>query len=81
MAETAALGGAKSYPVVELLRRNGSAVSLAAAATVFVVGLSATSDRSPGSVLRTLSLAALAGLAVKNLSEINEIVAETLLPQ
>ena len=81
MHETSALGGVTTYPLVELLRRNGPAVSLASAAAVFVIALSASDDRGVGSVLRTLGLATIVGLAVKNLSEINEIVAETLLPQ
>jgi hypothetical protein len=81
MDEMSALGGAPIYPVVELLRRNGPAVSLASAAAVFVIALSASNDRGVGSILRTLGLATIVGLAVKDLSEINEIVAETLLPQ
>jgi hypothetical protein len=81
MDETSALGGAPTYPVVELLRRNGPALSLASAAAVFVIVLSASNDRGLGSILRTLGLATIVGLAVKDLSEINEIVAETLLPQ
>ena len=81
MHETSALGGVTTYPLVELLRRRGPAVSVASAAAVFVIALSASDDRGVGSVLRTLGLATIVGLAVKNLSEINEIVAETLLPQ
>jgi hypothetical protein len=81
MDETSALGGATTYPVVELLRRNGLAVSLASSAAVFAIALSASDDRGVGTILRTLGLAAIVGLAVKNLGEINEIVAETLLPQ
>ena len=56
-------------------------MSLASAAAVFVIALSASNDRGLGSILRTLGLATIVGLAVKDLSEINEIVAETLLPQ
>jgi hypothetical protein len=81
MHETSALGGVTTYPLVELLRRNGPVVSLASAAAVFVIALSASDDRGAGSILRTLGLATIVGLAVKNLSGINEIVAETLLPQ
>ena len=81
MSETSVLGQPPSYPVVELLRRNGPAVSLASAAVVFAVALGGSSDRGVGSVLRSVSLAAVTGLAVKNLTEINAIVAETLLPQ
>ena len=81
MSETSVLGEAPSYPVVEMLRRNGPAASLAAGAVVFAITLGSSRERGPGAILRSLSLAAVAGLAVKNLSEINEIVAETLLPQ
>ncbi len=81
MSETSVLGEPPHYPAVELLRRNGPAVSLAAAAVVFAIVLGGSSDRGAGAILRGLSLAAVTGLAVKNLSEINEIVAETLLPQ
>jgi hypothetical protein len=81
MNETSVLGEAPSYPMVELLRRNGPALSLAAGALVFVAALGGSGDRGAGSVLRSLGLAAAAGLAVKNLSELNAIIADTLLPQ
>ncbi len=81
MHEPAELGGPDTYPVVDLLRRHGRELAIGAAALVFGVALTASADRGPASVLRSLSLAAVAGLVVKNLSEINQIVAETLLPQ
>jgi hypothetical protein len=81
MQESSVLGGPPTYPVVELLRRHGPAVSLASAAVVFAVAVGGSRDYGPGSLLRGLGLAAVAGLAVKNLAELNQIVAETLLPQ
>ncbi len=81
MQEHPPLNGPPSYPTVRLLQRYGRAMAVGAGAVVFAVALGASAERGPGSVLRSLGLGALAALAVKNLSEINAIVAETLLPQ
>jgi hypothetical protein len=81
MEDLGALGKPPSYPVLEILRRQGRAAALASAAAVFLVTVGSSDKCGPGSILRGLCLAAMTGLAVQNLAEINEIVADTLLPQ
>ena len=81
MGVAAELGGAPTYPVMELLRRHGRATAVAAAGAAFVLAIGGSRERGPASVVRGLAWAAVAGVAVKNLSELNQIVAETLLPQ
>ena len=75
------LGSLPNYPVMALLRRHGYPAALAAAAVAFALAAGGDGATGTGRVLRGLAWAAIAGVAVKNLSEINEIVAETLLPQ
>ena len=75
------LGSPPSYPVMALLRRHGHAAALGAAGIAFALAVGGSGAGGPARVLRGLAWAALAGVAVKNLSEINEVVAETLLPQ
>jgi hypothetical protein len=47
----------------------------------FVLAVGSSRGCGAGRLLRGLAWAAAAGVAVKNLAEINQIVAETLLPQ
>jgi uncharacterized membrane protein YjfL (UPF0719 family) len=75
------LGSPPTYPVMELLRRHGQAAALASAGVAFALAVASSRGRGGASVLRGLAWAAVAGVAVKNLSELNQIVAETLLPQ
>jgi hypothetical protein len=66
---------------MELLRRHGQAAALGAAGMAFVLTVGGSRERGAASLVRGLAWAAVAGVAVKNLSELNQIVAETLLPQ
>jgi hypothetical protein len=76
-----ALDSPPTYPVMELLRRHGQAAALASAGVAFALALGSSREGGAGRLVRGLAWAAVAGVAVKNLAEINQIVAETLLPQ
>ncbi len=73
--------GRQPYPMVSALREYGDELSAASAIGVFVAVLAASRDKGLGALLRAAVLATLVGLGVKNLSELNSIIAETLLPQ
>lgn len=75
------LGSPPTYPVMELLRRHGQAAAVASAGVAFALAVGSSRERGAASVLRGLAWAAVTGVAVKNLGELNRIVAETLLPQ
>jgi hypothetical protein len=77
----AELGSSPTYPVMELLRRHGQAAALASAGVAFALAIGSSQERDGTSLLRGLAWAAVAGVAVKNLAEINQIVGDTLLPQ
>jgi hypothetical protein len=68
------------YPVLQALRKNGREISMAAgiavAATVFLA-----SKKSPISLVQAVGVGTLVALGIRNLSELNDIIAETLLPQ
>ena len=75
------LGRPPTYPVMELLRRHGQAAAVVSAGVAFALAVGSSRECGPGRVVRGVAWAAIAGVAVKNLTEINQIVAETLLPQ
>ncbi len=77
----AELGTPPTYPVMELLRRHGQAAALATAGVAFALAAGSSREGGAARLVRGLVWAAAAGVAVKNLAEINQIVAETLLPQ
>ena len=77
----AELGSPPTYPVMELLRQHGQTAALAAAGVAFALAVGGSRERGAASVVRGLAWAAAAGVAVKNLAELNQVVAETLLPQ
>ncbi|HLH24577.1 MAG TPA: hypothetical protein VK066_18805 [Chloroflexota bacterium] len=77
----AELGSPPTYPVMGLLRQHGRAAALSAAGVAFALAVGGSHDRGAASILRGLAWAAVAGAAVKNLAELNQVVAETLLPQ
>ena len=81
MAVAEELGRPPTYPVMELLRRHGQAAAVASAGLAFALAMSSSRECGAGRLVRGLAWAAIAGAAVKNLTEINQIVAETLLPQ
>jgi hypothetical protein len=68
------------YPVLQALRRNGREFSIAAgivvAGTVFL-----SSKKTPWDLVQAVGLGALVGLGIRNLSELNDIIGDTLLPQ
>ncbi|MDE3194596.1 MAG: hypothetical protein KGN00_13030 [Chloroflexota bacterium] len=69
------------YPVLNAMRRHGDELSVATAVGVFCAVLASSDRRDAGAVLRAALLGALVGLGVKNLSELNDIIADTLVPQ
>jgi hypothetical protein len=75
------LVGRPPYPMVDALREHGEELSVAAAFAVFLALLAASSDKGAGSIVRAAVVAALVGLGVKNLSELDSIIGDTLLPQ
>jgi len=81
MSSEPVLGEPTSYWTVDLLRRRGRELSIGAAAIAFAIAVGSSERKGAMPVLRGLGLAALVGFGVKNLSELNEIIADTLLPQ
>ena len=64
-----------------LLRRDGPAAALASAGVAFALAVGTSREGGAARLVRGLAWAAVAGAAVKNLAELNQIVADTLLPQ
>lgn len=71
----------RHYPVINTLRRYGPEASAATAIGVFIAVLASTERTDGGAFLRAGILAALLGVGIKNLSELSEIIADTLIPQ
>lgn len=71
----------RPYPMVDALRHHGDELSLAAAVGVFVALLAASPRKGASATLRAAVVGLLVGLGVKNLSELNSIIGDTLLPQ
>jgi len=69
------------YPVLNAIRRYGDEASVASALAVFLMVLASSERHDARALFRAALLAALVGLGVKNLSELNEIIADTLVPQ
>jgi hypothetical protein len=68
------------YPVLQALRRNGREISVAAG--VVVAGsMFLSSKKTPLALLQAVGLGALVAVGIRNLSELDDIIAETLLPQ
>jgi hypothetical protein len=71
---------ADPYPVLQALRRNGRELSIAAG--VVVAGSVFLSARkTPWALIQAVGLGALVAVGIRNLSELDDIIAETLLPQ
>jgi hypothetical protein len=77
----AELGTPPTYPIMELLRRHGRAAALASAGVAFALAVGGGRGGGAARLGRGLAWAVVAGVAVKNLAELNQVVAETLLPQ
>lgn len=69
------------YPVLNTMRRYGQEASIGTAVAVFFAVLASSESKGPGSILRAALFAGLVGVGVKNLTELNEIIADTLIPQ
>lgn len=69
------------YPTVQALRTYGDRAALAAGIGVFLLVLTAARRLDAGSLVQALFLGALVAVGVKDLAELNDLVAETLLPQ
>ena len=70
-----------AYPVMQFVRRNRESASIGAGVGVFLLVLSASRRRDTAAVLRALFLGVIVGVGVRNLGELNDLVADTLLPQ
>jgi hypothetical protein len=77
----AELGTPPTYPIMDLLRRHGQAAALASAGVAFALAVGGSREHGAVRLVRGLAWAAVAGVVVKNLAELNQVVAETLLPQ
>lgn len=75
------LGEPEPYPTIQLVRRYREGASVAAGVGTFLFVLGATPRRDTAAVLRALFVGALVGVGVRNLGELNDLVADALLPQ
>ncbi len=69
------------YPAVQALRKHAEAAALVAGVGVFLFVLRAARRRNVWAVFQALFLGALVAIGVKDLAELNDLVADSLLPQ
>jgi hypothetical protein len=72
---------ADEFPILRFMRRHGRLVAAGSATTTFVLVATAGHGSVAGRVTRATALALAVGLGLVYMSELTEVVTETLLPQ
>jgi hypothetical protein len=71
----------RDFRTLNGLRAHGGAIAAVSALGIFCAVLATSRRSSAGTLFRATAIAGLVGIGVKNLSELNAIIAEMLLPQ